>query len=138
MRLKKIFLALAVISLTICVLMVGIKYKEHEEYTRRSEKALNSLSFSLNIEPSWEKVRYEIYCNILANGKTLDEIQNDLSNLTPINMFVDDKENLYYTVYFTDPYVRLDNVGLAFDSDYRLVDKFRRVGVGDVGPITCP
>lgn len=63
---------------------------------------------------------------------------SELSEITLIDVSVVDEELHYYTIYFIEPYHRIDNVGVVFDDEYRLVDKFRRVGIGDVGPIECP
>jgi hypothetical protein len=135
---KKISLVLVLVLIVFCCLFVGLTYNKYLKYSKNTNEVLIRLSGKLGTQPNWESVKLNIYCDILAEGKTLDEIKSELSEITLIDVSVVDEELHYYTIYFIEPYHRIDNVGVVFDDEYRLVDKFRRVGIGDVGPIECP
>lgn len=138
MTMKKILLAIAIILIALCCSFAGLKYNDYFEYSKKSDEVLARISGELGVAPSWESVESKIYCDIMAEGKTLGEIKSELSEITLISVSVVDQELRYYTIYFIEPYNGIDNVGMAFDSEYRLTYKFRRLGIGDVGAIECP
>lgn len=103
------------------------------------EQALNNISRQLGVKNDWASVRFEIYCNILKDKVTLKEITEDLTGVTPFEIGRDDEKYLHYTIYFTDPYAQIDDVGLTFNDQQLLIEKFLRVGLAgsDIAPINC-
>lgn len=132
-------LSIAVLSIALlmfCVVSLAPTLINMREQTIKSREDLNRLSDHLGVEADWYVVSNKIYCDILKEGETLETIESNLSEITSVIMFRED--DLWYTIYFTDPYVSIDNVGLTFDNNNYLIGKFRRVGLGDAAPINCP
>jgi hypothetical protein len=131
-------LAISIAVSLICILAIGIGAFREWSYYSKSEQKLSQISSRLGVKPDWDSVKNEIYCNVIVKGANIDEITGKLANITPISLHKDDDEYMNYTIYFTDSYVNLDDIGMTFDPDRRLVGKFLRVGLGDVTPIVCP
>jgi hypothetical protein len=138
MKAKIIMLILGIAVLIYCVVSVMPALINQWQFSVKSREELNSLSSRLGVEADWEAVRNKIYCDVLIEGETLDTIETDLRKITSIHVVRDDDQNPYYTIYFTKPYVILDDVGLDFDDNGHLIRKFRRVGLGDMTSIDCP
>ena len=136
MKTKIIVLVLIIAVLISCFIYLAPTLINMRERSIKSREELNRLSSHLNVDADWDVVSNKIYCDILKEGETLETIESDLSEITSVKMFKED--DLWYTIYFTEPYVNIDNVGLTFDNNNHLIGKFRRVGLGDVAPINCP
>jgi hypothetical protein len=132
-----VFIATVIIYCFLSILPIFINMRES---SIKSREELNNLSSILGVEANWGAVGDKIYCDILVEGETLDTIETALREITSIKVARDDDEYLYYTIYFTKPYVYLNAVGLNFDDKGHLIGKFRRVGLGgsDMSNIDCP
>jgi uncharacterized protein (DUF1499 family) len=136
---KTILLLGLMIIVVVCAVPIGYGFNRYKEYASKSEQALENIAGQLGTEHDWESVQLEIYCHILRDKVALNEIKEELTGVTTIEIVRDDDEYLYFTLYFTDPYVKIDDVGLTFNEDFQLIEKFRRVGLGgsDMAPIKC-
>jgi hypothetical protein len=136
MKIKIIILALSIMVIMLCVIFLTPPLINMRERSIKSSEALDRISAHLDVDADWDVVRNKIYCDILREGETLERIESSLNEITSVTMFKED--DLWYTIYFTEPYVNIDDVGLTFDKNNHLIGKFRRVGIGDVTAINCP
>lgn len=139
MNRNKIFLLLLLLPAILCVAASIYEFNKYNEYYYKSKQTLKNISNQLGVEPDWDSVRFEVYCHILDDNVTLDEIEKRLTGITTFEIGRDDEEHLHFTIYFTEPYAQLDDVGLTFNDQYQLVGKFLRVGLAgsDIAPIDC-
>ncbi|MBC7875693.1 MAG: hypothetical protein H7Y59_00865 [Anaerolineales bacterium] len=137
MKAKHVLLTISFLFMLTCI-YAGLKgiYK-YREYKKRDEIALSNLASNLNVDADWSVIQNEIYCKKIPFGITLDEIRQELSDITPIDIVRTDDVYLYYDLYFLDFDVRLNDMALAFDSENKLKEKLLWTGLGETMPVEC-
>ncbi len=103
------------------------------------QHTLEAVAKRLSVTPDWEMVANYAYCDLLPLGITKQEIENTLVLVGPYQ-WQKDSLHPYYTVYFDDYFTRtaLGDLYLVFDSNDRLTEKLKWIGLGETTPINCP
>ena len=137
MNLKKVLLLILVLLILGCAIYVGSAIVKYNKYLANSDEALTRLSGRLGVEKDWDIIRNEIYCNVISDGSTIEEIEEQLNGITQYKMQKNDDNGFDYAIYFLEPYVKLDDMKILLDSNYRVREKTIWIGLGDVGEINC-
>lgn len=135
----KHFLLITSLAFILACTYFGLKgVQGYQESNKRHAIALKNISAKLNVATDWNIVRNEIYCNRMPLGISLEEIEQGIGNATPIMIERTHDLYLYYDLYFLNPDIKLNDMILAFDNEYRLKEKNIWAGFGETMPVQCP
>ena len=138
MNIKRLISLFVIIGVIGCLILFAIFFRRANTYKSASNQVLARIANQLGVDEKWETVRQDIYCNVIVDGLTLGEIEDRLATLTLIDVSQNDIEGYEYFIYFTEPYVNLDDLFLLFNEDSLLDEKWLSVGFGDIAEIDCP
>jgi len=138
MNIKRIVLSLVILVIFACIALFTVFYNRSKVYKNASNEALARIANQLGVEQNWEIVRQDIYCRIVIEGMTLEEIEEHLTYIADVEVSQNDIEGYEYFIHFTEPYVEIYDLFLLFNENHLLNERKLSVSFGDIIEVNCP